>query len=170
MSQAPKDDTRAEAAVLQAMVLFSTLSTAAEVWHAARERRAGHDPSEQETPSFVRPFLRQAAGELQALLMQQQASLVQHTGAEDEGHLARLVRRYNDLMTMRRVMQHLKVMHQRLLSLYPGVTEELVEAARLLHEESSLLLGVDDEAFRIRQQPFLHRALVFTGHLYDEVR
>ena len=65
-----QDDDPAEAAVWQAMVLFSTLSTATEVWHAVRERRAGRDPSAQEEAVVVRPYLRRAAGELQALLHQ----------------------------------------------------------------------------------------------------
>ena len=77
------DDARAEAAVWQAMVLFSTLSTATTVWHAARERRAGRDPSAQEQATFVRAYLRRAAGELQALLMQLQAGLIQAEHAED---------------------------------------------------------------------------------------
>lgn len=170
MPQPENDIARREAAVWQAMVLFSTLSTAAEVWHSARERRAGRDPSEQEVASFVHPYLRRAAGELQALLMQLQAARVQAAQGDGEAHITRLVRRYNDLMTLRHVMQQLKVVHQRLLSLYPAVTEMLVEEARLLHEENRALLDVEDEAFPIRMEPFLQRALVFAGTLYDESR
>jgi len=40
------DDARTEAAVWQAMVLFSTLQTAADVWQSTKERRAGQDPTE----------------------------------------------------------------------------------------------------------------------------
>ncbi len=166
MDQPPLDDARAEAAVWQAMVLFSTLSTATTVWHAARERRAGHDPSTQEASAFVQAYLRRAAGELQALLMQLQAALIQAEHAEDEGYIAALVRRYHDLMALRRVSHHLKLIHQRLLSLYPGVTEALVEEARLLRDESSALLGAEDDAFATRLSPFLRRALVFTGSLH----
>ena len=70
------DDARSEAAVWQALVLFSTLATAADVWHEARERRAGRDPSGQEAAAVVRPLLRQAAGTLQARLMQLQVRSV----------------------------------------------------------------------------------------------
>ena len=169
MRSPPQDDDRAEAAVWQAIVLFSTLSTATEVWHAARERRAGRDPSVQEETAFVRSYLRRAAGELQALLMQLQAGLIQAERAEEEGTVAALVRRYHHLMALRRVTQHLKVIHQRLLSLYPAVTEALVEEARLLQRDSSVLLTDEDETSLARLGPFLHEALVFTGSLHRAV-
>ena len=165
-----QNDARAEAAVWQAMVLFSTLSTATEVWQAARERRAGRDPSAQEEAVVVRPYLRRAAGELQALLMQLQAGLVQAERMEEEGTVAVLVRRYHDLMALHRVAEHLKIIHQRLLSLYPAVTEALVEEARLLYGESSALLADEEAVFLVRLGSFLHGALVFTGSLHRAVR
>ncbi len=169
MSQLPPDDARAEAALWQAMVLFSTLSTATALWHAARERRAGRDPSAQEQAAFVQAYLRRAAGELQALLMQLQAGLIQAEHAEEIGYIAALVRRYHDLMALRRVTHHLKVIHQRLLSLYPDVAEALVEEARLLQDQSSTLLGTEDESFAVKLSPFLRRALVFAGGLHRAV-
>ena len=166
MNHTPPDDARAEAAVWQAMVLFSTLSTATTLWQAARERRAGRDPSAQEQAAFVRTYLRRAVGELQALLMQLQAALIQAAHADDEGYVAALVRRYHDMMALRRVTHHLKTIHQRLLSLYPDVAEALVEEARLLRDESSVLLGIEDESFAAHLSLFLHRALLFTGSLH----
>ncbi len=156
----PQDDARAEAAVWQAMVLFSTLSTAADVWHAARERRAGRDPSGQEPAAVVRPYLQAAAGELQALLMQLQAGHL-HAERADEGYIARLVRRYDALMALRRAERLLHVVHQRLLSLYPAVGEERLEEARLLQRQSAALLEADDEAFGEQLGRFCHRGLVF---------
>ncbi|MFQ5568212.1 MAG: hypothetical protein ACE5G0_00970 [Rhodothermales bacterium] len=164
MNPLPQDD-RAEAAVWQAMVLFSTLSTATEVWRAARERRAGHDPSEQEEAVFVRSYLREAAGVLQARLMRMQAGLIQ-AEREEPGYLAALVRRYHDLMALHRVVKHLHVVHQRLLSLYPGIPEVLVEEARLLEGEGHVLLEAESNVFLAQLGPFLHRALVFTGDLH----
>lgn len=167
MSQPQPDDARAEAAVWQAMVLFSTLSTATSVWNAHRERRAGHDPSAQEPAPFVRPYLKEAAGTLQAALMHLQASRL---AAEDEtSHLAALVRRFDMLVALRRATQQLKSIHQRLLSLYPEVPEELVEAARELYGESSDLLDADDDVFEAAAGPFVHRGLVFCGQLFDVV-
>ena len=169
MDALPPDDTHAEAAVWQAMVLFSTLSTATTVWHAARERRAGRDPSTQETPAFVQTYLRHAAGELQALLMQLQAGLIHDEQAEEEGYIARLVRRYHHLMALRRVTHHLKTIHQRLLSLYPDVAETLIEEARLLRDDGSALLGDEAETYAERLSLFLRRALVFTASLHQVV-
>ena len=170
MSHLPPDDARAEAAVLQAMVLFSTLSTASSVWHAARERRAGRDPSGQEAASFVRRYLRRAAGALQALLMQLQAALIQAERAEEDGYVAALVRRYHDLMTLREAAGHLKIIHQRLLSLYPAVDEALVETARVLAGEGSALLDAEDDVFATQLSRFLRDALVFVGDLHGAVR
>lgn len=161
MTLQSQDDPRTEAAVWQAMVLFSTLSTAADVWHAVRERRAGRDPSEQETAAVVRPYLRRAAGDLQARLMQLQASRLR-AEADDEGRVAALVRRYQELMALRQVAQELHTIHQRLLSLYPAVDEDLVEEARLLHATCEQWLAEqegDDLSL------FLHRALAFSGQL-----
>ncbi len=169
MNAPPQDDDHTEAAVWQAMVLFSTLSTATSVWQAARERRAGRDPSAQEAKAFVQIFLRRAAGELQGQLMQLQASLIQAEHIDEEGYIAALVRRYHDLMALRRVTNHLKTIHQRLLSLYPDVNEALVEEARLLRDEGSTLLGDDADAYVARLRLFIHRALVFTNHLHQAV-
>ena len=143
MSTLPESsDPRAEAAVFQSMALLSALATASAVWQSARERRAGHDPSDQEPEAFVRPFLLAAAAELEPILLRLQASLM-HVRMHDEPHLAVLVRRFDDLMTLTRAARLLNRIHQRLLSLYPDVDEALVEAARRLTAESSALL--DDE-------------------------
>ncbi|HMB92638.1 MAG TPA: hypothetical protein VKP65_17425 [Rhodothermales bacterium] len=159
------DNDRAEAAVWQAMVLFSTLSTAADVWHQARERRAGRDPSMQEETPFVRSFLREAAGTLQAALMQLQASRIQSERGEEEA-IAGLVRRYNELMLLRQIEQLLHVIHQRLLSLYPAISEDLAETARVLHSDSHLLLESESDMFLEDLGFFVHQALVFAGDLH----
>lgn len=159
------DNDRAEAAVWQAMVLFSTLSTAADVWHQARERRAGRDPSMQEETPFVRSFLREAAGALQAALMQLQASRIQSERGEEDP-IAALVRRYNELMLLRQIEQLLQVIHQRLLSLYPAIPEDLAETARVLHSDSRVVLGSETDMFLEDLGFFVHQALVFAGDLH----
>lgn len=163
MDALSQDDARAEAAVWQALVLYSTLSTAADVWQEASERRAGRDPSDQEAEAVVRPYLRQAAGTVQARLMHLHAARLR---TQEAGPVAALVRRYHALMALRRVVHEMRVIHRRLLSLYPAVTEQLVEEIRLLVGEGERLLddpAADDEPFFIRQ------GLVFTGHLLREL-
>lgn len=168
MSQPLPDDPRAEAAVWQAMVLFSTLSTATTVWNAHRERRAGRDPSAQEAAPFVRYYLRRAAGTLQAAFMQFQASRL---AAEDETvHLAAFIRRFDLLMALRRLTEQLKTIHQRLLSLYPEVPEDLAETARRLYTEGSDLLDADDEVFDATAGDFVQRGLVFCNALFEALR
>lgn len=164
----PQDEERTEAAVLEAMVLFSTLTTASEVWQDARERRAGRDPSEQEAEAVVVPYLKTASGELQALLMQLQASRIQ-ADREEEGHIARLVRRYNDLTRLRHVSHLLQVVHQRLLSLFPEIPATLPEQTRILQRQSSMLLEAEETLFQQEIGLFLHHALVYTGRLHREV-
>jgi len=169
MNSAPHDNAHAEAAVWQAMALFSTVTTAVQVWHAASERRAGRDPSAQEAKPFVRIYLHRAAGALQAQFMQLQAGLVQAERAEAEDYVAALVRRYNDLMVLHGIAEHLKVVHQRLLSLYPEVPEALVEEARVMQQAGSTLLETGDDAFPARVQSFVRRGLLFTGRLHQAV-
>jgi hypothetical protein len=169
MSPLPDDDARTEAAVWQAMTLFSTFTTAVQVRHAASERRAGRDPSAQEAKPFVRAYLHRAAGALQAYLMQLQANLVQAERAEAEGHIAGLVRRYNHLMLLHGIAEHLKVVHQRLLSLYPEVPVALIEEARVMQQIGSTLLEAEDDAFAAQVQSFVRQGLLFAGRLHRAV-
>jgi hypothetical protein len=157
----------AEGAVLQAMLLFSTLSTAAELWRATQERRAGRDPSAQEGAGVVRPYLRAAARELQVLLLRLRASLAYSEDAAEEQteQTARLVRRFNDLVVVHRIERLLQVTHQRLLSLYPETPEAFVEQARLLRGEARVLLETEEGVLSPALEPFLGRALAFAEAL-----
>ncbi len=162
----PADDARTEAAVWQAMVLFSTLQTAADVWQSTKERRAGHDPSEQEEATFVRGYLRESLGELQALAMGLRASLI---AREDAGRIAALVRRFNDLSMLHRIARLLHVIHQRMLSLYPALDAALVEDARVLQTFASALLDQTGDAFLEQAEAFAHDVLRFCGDLHRAV-
>ena len=153
-----------EAAVLQTMVLLSTLATAAEVRHAALERRAGRDPSTQAALGVVRPALYRAGAELQEMLLRLQAGLV-HARSRPEDGTAALVRRYDALMLLHRTSGLLETVHQRLLSLYPAVDEALVEEARRLQGGSRALLEADDDRFLDALAPLLERTLAFTQNL-----
>lgn len=157
------DDARTEAAVWQAMVLFSTLQTAADVWQSTKARRAGQDPSEQEEATFVRAYLRESMGELQALAMGLRAGLV---AREDEGRIAALVRQFNDLSTLHRTARLLHVIHQRLMSLYPALDAALVEDARVLQATASALLDPRSAPFLAEAETFAQDVLHFCGDLH----
>lgn len=158
----------ATAAVLQTMTLLSTLSTAVEVGHALRERRAGRDPSAQEDEGVVRPFLWTSAGELERLLMQLQASLT-HRRHHEEGTHAALVRRFDDLMLLHRLGVLLGVVHQRLLSLYPEVGEALVEEARALHGTCEAVSEGASSRFAERAGRLVAQGLTFAAWMRQEL-
>ena len=157
-------DPRAEAAVLQAASLLSVLTSAAEVWHGAKERRAGRDPSAQEEAAVVKPYLRQTQREMQEMLMRLQTNLA-HAEQTSESHVVVLVRRFDSLLTLRRLARLVQTVHQRLLSLYPDVREDLVEEARYLQTEATALLDTEDRTFARNLPLFLDRTLRFNRRL-----
>lgn len=130
-SSTPQPDS---AAVLESMTLLATLSTAATVGESVAERRAGYDPAAQEPRDRATARLRSAGRSLMDLLMQLALSRVPLT-AEEEGHLPHAVRHFDLLLKLRRVERLMQSMHQHLLSLYPAVSEALVEEARVTHDE-----------------------------------
>lgn len=156
----PQSDDEAPnvAAILQSMTLMATLSTAADVRQAVRERRAGRDPSAEEPADVAAPRLKQAGTTVQDLLME---LMLNHATLphRSEAHLATVVRHFDERMKLRRVVHLLQEMHQRLLSLYPDVSEELVEEARITLRIGETLLDSEGEAFGAHVGPFLERAL-----------
>lgn len=157
-----------EAAVLQSMTLLATLSTAAEVRHAVCERRSGRDPSAQEPSGIAAPQLRRAGADLQDIVME---LLLSHVNLEHqhEAYLATVVRHFDERMKLRRAARLLQEMHQRLLSLYPDVSEELVEEARIVLSECERLLDSEIEPFLAQFGPFMNRALGFVTWVRHEV-
>ena len=157
-------DPRAEAAVFQAASLLSVLTSAAEVWHGAKERRAGRDPSAQEDAAVVQPYLRQAQRELQEMLMRLQINLA-HAEQTREDTVTVLVRRFDSLLTLGRLARLVQTIHQRLLSLYPDVREDLVEEARHVQAEATALLDAEENVFASNLPPFLDCSLHFNRQL-----
>lgn len=147
-----------EHAVLQSMALLATLSTAEDVRASIAERRAGRDPSAQEPRQVAVPYLRVAAGDLQTLCMQLLLSHVNFRYDRDEA-LALAVHHFDERMKLRRIVQLLQGMHQRLLSLYPDVSEEVVEETRMTHREAEALLDRDVETFAAQLSYVLERGL-----------
>ena len=158
------DDPRAEAAVLQAVLLLSTVRTAAAVRFAADERRAGRDPSAQEDAAFVRTYLAGAAADLPHDLMQLRAAHIHARTMADDG-VSRLVRHFDSLSTLHRVADALHTIHRRLLSLYPDVPEDVVEHARQVHHHSRTLIEAEAAIEADAVGAFLDDALVFALRL-----
>ena len=128
------------AAVLESMTLLATLSTAATVHESVAQRRAGRDPSAQEPAGQAAARLRNTADTLMDLLMEMALSRVP-LEQRDEEPLPHAVRHFDLLLKMRRAERLTQAAHQHLLSLYPDVSEELVEEARRTHDEIERFLG-----------------------------
>ena len=148
------------AAVLQSMTLLATLSTAEEVREAMAERRAGRDPSAQAPPDLAAARLHDAGETLMDLLMQ--LVLGQVPQRDDDEDLAHAVRHFDLLMKLRRAERLVTTMHQHLLSLYPEVSEELVEEARHVHDEIEAVVDTEREDEGIPALPdVLERGISF---------
>ena len=162
------NESKAEAVVLRTMALFATLSTATEVLHAFAERRAGRDPSAQEPVRVVRPYLWTTSRELDRMAMQLQGALA-HAEHSPEARIAALLRRFESLITLRRIARLLNVVHQRLLSLYPEVSEDCVEQARHLTGQADALIETDDHTYLAETPLFLADTLHFTRQMRREL-
>lgn len=148
-----------ESAQLRAFALLATLRTANDVRHALAERRAGRDPSEQEDGPGVRAYLGAVLPELQGLVAQLRLSLVV---APDER--VALVRAFEDRMVLQKLARELHVVHQRLLSLYPDVSEDLIELARRQQVEAERLAATSGDFFAPVLTAWLDRsAALFEG-------
>lgn len=134
MSEPSSNEQPGSAAVLESMTLLATLSTAATVRESVAERRAGRDPSAQQPADRATVRLRSAGRTLMDLFMQIALSRVPLEQQDDEP-LSHAVRHFDLLLKLRRAERLAQSMHQHLLSLYPDVSEALVEEARLTHDE-----------------------------------
>lgn len=203
MSLSSPDDPGGETdTTLPPMALLATLQTAWTVKGAIGERRAGRDPAAQQSADDARSYLAEAARELTRLHMQLLMAKVQAArplpsassqsdglppdglppdgkpGDENpeppaRGQRVAMVRQFDVLMKLRRTGRLLHSAHQRLMSLYPAVSEELVEEARRCRGELSTLDAVDDASGEDRfGEPltlFLQRLLSFAAWLEREL-
>ena len=140
MSEQPSHEAPDSAAVLESMTLLATLSTATEVREAVQERRTGRDPAAQAPSDVATARLHEARRTLMDLLMQLVLGQVPLERHEDHA-LGHAVRQFDLLMKLRRAKRLTKTMHQHLLSLYPEVSEELVEEARHVHDQLAAWAG-----------------------------
>ena len=141
MSESTPDEQPDSTAVLESMTLLATLSTAATVRESVAERRAGYDPSAQEPAGRAAARLQSTGRTLMDLLMQIALSRVPVVQQQD-GQLSHAVRHFDLLLKLRRAERLTQAMHQALLSLYPDVSEALVEEARLTHDEIERFLDM----------------------------
>lgn len=169
MSKDPSQESFDSAAVLQSMTLLATLSTAAEVGTFVTDRRRGRDPAAQARSDLAAARVQTTGDELMEVLMQ---LVLGHVPADraPEDDLAHAVRHFDLLLKLKRAKRLVHTMHQHLLSLYPNVSESLVEEARRLHTR---LQGFGEEMPRDEDEPdppdVLERAIAFVVWSRHEV-
>lgn len=165
----PSDERPDSAAVLESMTLLATLSTAAEVGTSVTERRRGRDPAAQARSDLAAARMQTAGDELMELLMQLVLGRVP-LEQESEPPLAHAVRHFDLLLKLQRAKRLVHTMHQHLLSLYPNVSESLVEEARRVHTRLRRL-GEDTSLHTDKPElpDVLERALAFVVWSRHEV-
>lgn len=126
-------DSSHSAAAFHAMALVAAARTAL---HAARriaDRRAGRDPSEQEDEAPVRADLAALRLALHEHVLRLRLRAV--AGTPDEPAAA-LAQQFEDRLLLDDVARAARRVHQKLLSLYPAVSEGAVEEARAVGLEA----------------------------------
>ena len=168
MSSTPSQDDSQEHALLSIMTLLATVNAASEVGRYVRERRAGQDPSEQEEDRVVLPALRTSMGQLRELTLQLRTSLLFYAEHDASALFAR-ARRFLDVMRLKQVNRELQQTHQRLLSLYPAVSETLAENARELMVEASSVAHAEAGDFMAHLGHFADAVSHFISALEAEI-
>ena len=168
-----------EAALLRTMTLLASLNAAAEITFGMRERKAGRDPSFDEHASVALPVLQEELQSLKTLAFQLQSSIAiarkaaenqvqgEETGEATGEPSAEPVNRFIDLMRLQKAGSALQSIHQRLLSLYPAVDEDLAEEARVLKNTADELKDCETEHFLTALSTFVDEVQLFTHRLAD---
>ena len=129
------------ATAFHAMALVAAARAALGTARQITSRRAGRDPSEQEPEGPVRADL---AG-LRAALAEQVVRLrLRAVVGLPETPAAALAQQFEDRLLLDDLAQTARLSHQKLLSLYPAVSESVVEEARLLAAEAERCALADD--------------------------
>lgn len=161
------DATPSPAAVLESLTLLATLSTASDVRQAVAERRAGHDPSAQESTARAQERIREACTPLTNTALYLLRSTV--PAASDEVPMAAVVRHFDERMLVYRMGQWAHDIHQALLSLYPRVSEALVEEARAVSNLAEALTEAPADVFVDELHTVAQQALSLTAWAHREI-
>jgi len=147
-------------------VLAATLTAAARISRAWRERKAGIDPTEDEPQDVAEAYVQEAIRTLQTEALQLRTThVLLHTVEEDDD--ARVVRHFDGLTTLQRLVDLLQRTHQRLLSLYPAATPELAEVARALYTHGVRLVESTATVIQPDVDDFAAAVLDFAAELEE---
>jgi hypothetical protein len=165
-----RDPNLLEAALLRTMTLLATLTAAAEVKLSITDRKAGRDPSSQESDAVATTYLLEAEDEVRRTLLLLRTSMVVAQRESNADAIAVNIRRFNDLTRIQRLGHLLQRIHQRLLSLYPRIPEDRVEAARLAVKRCHALLEADDAVYFDDAEVCIEQLLLFCDGLRWDLR
>lgn len=119
-----------------ALALVAAARTAAHTARAVADRRAGRDASEQQDAGPARAGLVEAVRDLAVFLLLLRVRLAAAVPVDSlprpGGETAALVQAFEGRLVLDDVARASRRAHQTLLSLYPAVSESLVEGARRL--------------------------------------
>lgn len=128
-------------AALHAMALIATARTALGTARQIASRRSGQDPSGQEPEAPVRADLVALRGELAECVVRLR---IRAAVGAPEAPAAALAQAFEDRLLLDDLARTTRRAHQKLLSLYPMVSEEVVEEARLLAVEAEQCASADE--------------------------
>lgn len=128
------------APAFHAMALVAAARAAVGATRRIADRRAGRDASEQEDEQLVRADLRVLHGSVAELTVRLRLRVVTGT---PETEAAMLAQAFEDRLLLDDIGQRLRLAHQKLLSLYPEVSEALIETTRQLAAEALELATAD---------------------------
>lgn len=153
------------ASLVQAFALLATASAAARVVRALHDRRDGCDPSDLTPPARARTAIAADARELRELLYPLYVSFVAGADQDDGSDVARLTRQFDLLQRFSQAVALLHRVHQHLMSLFPEVSEDVVEEARELHLEAQSTLQHAAHDDQTQAVALAERALILADRL-----
>ncbi|MEM1054638.1 MAG: hypothetical protein AAGI52_03855 [Bacteroidota bacterium] len=135
---------------LHALALVAAARTAFATARSIRERRDGRDPSGHEEPATARADLAVLVGEIGTHVARLRLRSV--VANEPMSRAASLAQAFEDRLLLDDLARDTRRAHQKLLSLYPEVSESTVEEARIVADSAARLatepdaLPADDSA------------------------
>lgn len=130
-------------AALHALALVAAARTALAAARSIRERREGRDASAQEAPEAARADLGVLVDEIRTHVARLRLRSV--IAQESLNPAARLAQAFEDRLLLDDLARDTRRAHQKLLSLYPEVSEGVVEEARIV-AESAVRLATEPDA------------------------
>ena len=130
------------AAALHALALVAAARTALAAARSIRDRREGRDPSAQEASGVARADLAVLVGQLRGHVARLRLRGV--IAEQELSRAAALAQAFEDRLLLNDLARDARRAHQKLLSLYPEVSETAAEEARIVADAAARLASEPD--------------------------